>query len=96
MIETAVVRKDENNNFLILFPDRHSQVDDTCPAFACLRATHHVQDFGSHSMCDVPRGLYPQNTKEVTQEEADQAVHDYRQHIFTTKVFNVKTVWKRK
>ena len=77
--KTAVVRKNTDDNFLIVFPTEEAW-GDTCRAFLPTDQGVHINELESHNMGYISRGAYLQTTMPVTDEEADHILRLYSKH----------------
>ena len=93
MLETAVVRKNKDNNFLIIFPEREGH-GDVCRAWVPT-TTDEVPDITSHRLDWISRGTYLQETVEVDFLEADRILQLYAEEHASGKVFKAVQKWKR-
>ena len=91
---TAVVRRDLNGNFLIIFPDEEAH-GDLCRAFRSITSLP-VQDLHDHAMAYISRGQYLQDTVEVSQEEAERIMTQYsKEHCRLQATYRALVTWKR-
>lgn len=91
----AVVRKNMDGNFVIIFPDEEAY-GDTCRAFVPKVDGVHLADLEDHTMGYISRGAYLQATEDVQQEEADRVMKLYSANYCPVKaIYRALLVWKR-
>lgn len=92
---TAVVRKNIDGNFLILFPEEEAY-GDTCRAFVPTQVLLPIMGLSSHKMDYISRGAYLQTTSPVKQDDADRIMRLYSEdHCAQQETFRIVDHWAR-